>query len=210
MNKKLKIVIADDHQIVIDGIKLILADHKDIEVVGEALNGKELLSILGKKYVDIAIVDISMPIMNGMEATQHISEVYPHVKVIILTMHNEKNYILKIIEAGAKGFILKNKSKEELVKAIYNVANNQTHFGDDILSVLLNDKTKKQSSPIKLTKKEKEVLRLLTQEFTTDEIAKKLFIEPTTVTTHRKHLSKKIGSKNIVGLIKYAIENDYT
>ena len=137
MKKILKLLIVDDHQIVIDGIKSLLADEDDILVVGEANNGKQALEVLNNNNADIVLMDIDMPVLNGYDTTRILKNTYPKTKVIALTMHNEKAFINNMIDAGAWGYVLKNISKEDLLKAIHEVSIGNRFFGSDISLILL-------------------------------------------------------------------------
>ncbi len=209
----INVVIADDHQIVLDGLKSLLDREKDIRSVGEALNGIELLALLEKKQVDIAVIDIEMPRMNGIETTKEIKKRYPEVKVLILSMYNDNEYIRQLIEVGASGYILKNKGKEELVSAIRKIAAGGEYLGDAVIKTLMDEikKPKKNISDkkIPLTKREIDVLKLIAEGNTTPQIAEALFIAPSTVETHKRNLIDKLGVANARALIKYAIENGY-
>jgi two-component system, NarL family, nitrate/nitrite response regulator NarL len=210
----INVVIADDHQIVLDGLKSLLEREKDICLVGEALNGKELLALLEKNQADVAVIDIDMPIMNGFEATKEIKKLYLGVKVLILSMYNDNEYIRQLIETGASGYILKNKGKEELVNAIKKIAAGDEYYGDAVIKTLIADLKKNKKSinnvNIILTKREKEILGLIAEGNSTPQISDKLFIAHCTVETHRRNLIDKLGVANTKELIRYAIENGYT
>ncbi|NVO08802.1 MAG: response regulator transcription factor [Bacteroidales bacterium] len=209
----INVIIADDHQIVLDGLKLLLEREKDICPVGEALNGVELLAQLEKKQVDVAVIDIDMPRMNGIETTKEIRKRFPHIKVLILSMYNDNEYIKQLVEVGASGYILKNKGKEELVSAIRKIASGSEYLGEDIIKTIMEEMKKPKKTlnenKIPLTKREIEVLKLIAQGCTTPQIADKLYIAPSTVETHRRNLIDKLGVANSKELIRYAIENGY-
>lgn len=212
--ENIKILIADDHQLIIEGIKTLLEDVEGITITDVATNGREVIEKLKYQEVDIILMDIDMPIMNGYEATQLVLKKYPHIKVIALTMYDEKALITKIVNAGASGYILKNIRKEELLKAITKVANGEKYFSNEILFTLSKPELKdiiseKQNNiPIvQLTQREIEVLKLITQGLSNKEIGEKLFISPRTVDTHRTNLMQKLNVHNIAGLIRYAIKN---
>ncbi len=211
--KKIKVIIADDHQIVIDGLKSLLAQEENIEVVGEALNGEEVLDILKDLDVDVAILDIEMPLLSGIEVTKIIKENFPSMKVLILSMYNTEKFVHNVIEIGADGYILKNKGKEELVLAIKYIMKGDEYFGREVEKTFRQSQKKKNDElkNVKLTKREIEVLRLIAIGDTTPIISDKLCIAHSTVETHRRNLIEKTnvrgGSK---GLVKYAYENGYT
>jgi DNA-binding NarL/FixJ family response regulator len=209
----IQVVIADDHQIVLDGLKSLLRYEKDIKVIGEALNGIRLLELLKNQQADIAVIDIDMPLMNGIETTKEIKVLYPAIKVLILSMYNDNNYISRLIESGASGYILKNKGKEELVSAIRKIAEGGQYLGDAVLKTLMDEmqkpKKKIEDNQVPLTKREKEVLIHIANGNTTPIIASKLCIANSTVETHRRNLIDKLGVANSKALIKFAFENGY-
>ncbi|HNW50516.1 MAG TPA: response regulator transcription factor [Prolixibacteraceae bacterium] len=213
MKNMIKVVLADDHQIVLDGLKSLLEREKEICPVGEALNGVELLKLLKEKQADVAVVDIDMPLMNGIETTKEIKRLYPEMKVLILSMYNDHEYIRRLIEAGASGYILKNKGKEELVSAIHKIADGGQYLGDAILKVLIDEMQKPvktlNDKKVPLTKRETDVLKLIVEGNTTPQISDALCIAHSTVETHRRNLIDKLGVANTKELIKQAIKNGY-
>lgn len=210
----IKIAIADDHQMMIDGIKSLLKQEKNMTVIGEALNGEEMLKVIERKKADVVLMDVRMPVMDGMEATQLISQRFPDVKVLMLTMYNSREYIEKLIKSGAAGYILKNTGKQELITAIETVYRGEQYYSREVTERFMESFQKKKKVysdiPIELTGREKDVLKLIAQEFTTQEIADKLCISHHTVETHRKNLISKLNVRNTAGLVKYAIQNDLT
>lgn len=208
---KIKVMLADDHQVVLDGLMALINATKDIEVVDMAHNGHHALQILEDQLVDVAVLDIEMDVMDGLVATKQIKNLYPNVRVLILTMYNNEKFIKEIIKSGASGYILKNKSGNELVKAIRTVYQGQEYFTDTVKETLiasLQKKKKGEGYPAKLTTREKEVLHLIVEGNSSREISEKLFIAGTTVETHRRNLIGKLGVNGTKGLIKYAIENN--
>ena len=207
----IKVLLADDHQIVLDGLSLLLGADKDIEKVYEATDGDLVLKALKVKDVDVVVLDIEMPIKDGIETTRSIRENFPHVKVLILTMYNTENFIKELVKAGASGYILKNRGKEELVDAIKKVADGGKYFGDAVTETLINGiKTPDKSQALDqviFTKREKEVLNLIAEGLSTPQIAEKLFIAHSTVETHRRNLIDKTGVPNSKALIRYAYKN---
>ncbi|PCJ77888.1 MAG: DNA-binding response regulator [Flavobacteriales bacterium] len=211
----IRVLITDDHQMFIDGIKALLVDSEEVHVVAMANNGEEALDRLKKQPIDVVIMDINMPVMNGIEATKQIREKYPDVKVLALTMYIEKELITEIVKAGATGYILKNTGKEELITAITTIAKGEKFYSSDVALKMLDAKTTleyvedidNQNRNINLTKREKEILKLITMEYTTPQIAEKLLISYFTVETHRKNLIRKLNVKNVAGLVKIAIQN---
>lgn len=206
----IKVAIADDHKIVLEGLTSLIESEANIEVVGKALNGQKLLEVLKTITVDVVVVDIEMPIMNGIEATRSILKEYPTVKVLVLTMYNTIGFIRKIAETGAHGYILKNKGKEELVEAIETVYEGKKYYGEEVTKTLLNSfRQKDMAGEIHLTRREKEVLKLIAAGHTTKEISQKLNIAPTTVETHRRNLIEKTGVANTKALVNFAVKHGY-
>ena len=209
----IRVLIADDHQMFIDGVKALLANETDIKTKGQALNGKEVLKYLKNNIVDIVLMDINMPILDGIEATKIISKEFPYVKVLILTMHNNIEYVNRIINAGALGYILKNTGKKELIEAIVKVYNGEKFYSREVTATMVesfNSHTKPEPKKenIKLSRREFEILKLISQEQTTIEIAKELNISQHTIDTHRRNLLNKLNVRNTAGLIKYALSNN--
>ncbi len=212
--EKIGIYIADDHEMFVEGISLSLAIKGAIVVEASANTGTELIELLEKKCVDVVLLDINMPGMNGFEAAKIIVKKFPSVKIIALSMFLEKEYIQELIDIGVSGYILKNTRIQELEKAIILVASGKKYFSNDVGLKLLNAQTNSEyaqgfllEQSHGLTEREIDVLKLIVQENTTSEIAEKLFISVHTVETHRKNLIKKLKVKNIAGLVKYAFQN---
>ena len=212
--KKIKLLIVDDHQIVRDGIVALLQSDQNLVIAGEARNGKMALELAGELHPDVVIMDVSMPVMDGITSTRLICEKYPEIKVLALTMTNELEHIKNMIDAGAGGYLLKNSGKEELVTAINEVLAGHEYFSGEVKDAIVREMMKKKSAnerlagePIPLTLREKDVLLLIVREFTNSEIAEKLFISVRTVDAHRRNLLEKTGARNTAGLVKYAIEN---
>ena len=205
-----KILLVDDHQMFIDGMKSILHKQSTFQVVAEALDGDEALKILENQEIDIVISDISMPKMSGIELTKIVKQKYPEIKVIIVSMHNDRAVVSEILMAEAEGYILKNTGKKELLDALMKVADNGTFYSNDVLKVMMQTVKieRRQIEEIKqLTEREIEILKLIVEEFSSDQIAEKLFISKRTVDTHRTNILNKTNSKTLVGLIKYAVKN---
>jgi len=208
---KIKIVIADDHHILLDGLKAMLEKHQDIHVSGVFDNGQDLLDEMQKLNPDIALVDINMPGMLGPELTQKIKELNPSVRVITLSMYDDAGHIMEMIEAGVSGYLLKNVNDKELVDAINQVMAGKMYFSSEVsqkLTTLVMHQQRKLEQPVKpkLTERELEILKLISNEHSNAEIAELLFISERTVETHRKNMLRKTNNKTIVGLLKYAIE----
>lgn len=206
-----KIVIADDHHILLDGLKAMLDKQQDIEVVAVYENGQELLDALPKTQPDLALVDINMPGMQGPELTQKIKERNSSIHVITLSMYDDAAHIMEMIEAGVSGYLLKNVNDKELIDAIAQVSAGKMYFSSEVsekLTTLVVNQQRKLDEPAKpkLTERELEVLKLVADEHSNAEIAEILFISERTVETHRKNMLRKTNNKTIVGLLKYALE----
>lgn len=202
-----RVIIADDHQMFIDGLKSMLEEIDGIEVVGEARNGQEAVALCDKEAVDIVIMDISMPVMDGIEATGVIKNQHPDIKVLGLSMFNDKNFIADILKTGASGYILKNTGKQELVNALSALQSGGSYLDTEVSATLLKSFTARDSAKHmveKLSDREMEVLEEIAKGLTTQEIAKKLFISKNTVETHRKNLLYKLEAKNTAELITNA------
>ncbi len=208
---KIKVLLAEDHTIVRKGLRALLDDEADIEVVGEAENGREALDQVQQASPDIVLMDILMPVLNGLEATRQIKKDFPEVKVLILTMHTSEEYIFQILQAGASGYLVKQTAPTELVLAIRAV-----HRGESFLSPLVSKNVIKeyirqaemmgqQNSYDNLTNREREVLQLLAEGHSNQAVAELLHISVKTVKTHRMHLMEKLNLHTMVELIKYAI-----
>ncbi len=208
---QIKVLLADDHQIIIDGLKSLLQNTGDIVMAGEANNGREALRLLNILKVDVVLMDIDMPMMNGIEALKELKRTLPGIKVIILSMHQEAGMIKSLMAIGADGYILKSTSRDELIGAIRKVAGGQSYFSSEVTISLLNTPQNNLSSskqPVEmLTDREEEILKLIAEGFSNKEIGTKLFISHRTVDTHRTNLMKKLNANNIAGLISYAIKN---
>lgn len=207
----IKVIIVDDHQMFIDGIKGLIQSMPNINVVGEANNGIDLIDVLADTKADAILMDMSMPKMNGLEATKHVVKHYPDIKVLMLTMHDSRNHIEKLLKAGASGYVLKNTGIEELQTAIETVVGGKTYYSPEVTQRIMEGfqqkrKVESEYGEVDITDREKEVLALIAQEFTTSEIAEKLFISPHTVESHRKNLISKLGVRSAAGLVKYAVQ----
>ncbi len=207
----IKIIIADDHDIVIEGLTSLLMPNDDIEICGLAHNGYDVLGLLDNQEIDIVVSDINMPKMDGVELTREIKNKFPHVKVLILTMYNDIKFIKRIMEIGAEGYVLKNKGKEELTRAIKTLYDGEQYFGEEVTKTVFSSMTSKYvAGEIKLTKREIDVLKLIADGYTTPKISNELKIAHSTVETHRRNLIEKTGVRNSKGLVKYAFENGYS
>lgn len=210
----IRIVLADDHVLVRDGIKSLLEEQPDMEVVAEASDGKEAIDILEKDLPDLLIVDIRMPEMNGIEVVKKIRDNKWDVKTLVLSMHDSEEYVVQSVQAGADGYLLKGSSKDEFLKALHKVASGGKYFSGDISAILINnftdgkpvEKEKKQEDPFNLTKREKQILKLVLQGKSNKEIGNELEISKRTAEVHRFNLMKKLDVKNLIELTNKARE----
>jgi two-component system response regulator DegU len=210
---KIRLAIADDQLLFRRGLLSLLKDYEELEVIIEACNGKDLLEQLKGNSVDLVITDLEMPIMDGIEATEHIKKKYPDTKILALTMHNEDSFVVHLIEKGVNGFLLKDYDIELIVDAIHSVMETGYYLNDRVSKAMVKALVRaKQIIPTfnnaQLTKRELELIELLSKEFTTKEIADKLFVSKRTVEGHRERAMQKVGAKNVVGLIMYAVKHN--
>ena len=213
MNNQFKIALADDQVLFRKGLLSMFKEFPELNVVIEAGNGEELLEELKKKKADVILLDLQMPKMDGIECTERINKKYPEVKIIILTSHNEESFIHHLLKKGAHGFILKDQEIETIVDAIYSVKENGYYFNDKVSRALVkglmeSDTIRPQFKKANLTEREIEIVKLMSKEFTANEIAEKLFISVRTVDGHRERIKEKIKARNTVGIIMYAVKNN--
>jgi DNA-binding NarL/FixJ family response regulator len=212
---KIEVIIADDHQMVAEGLKSLIEFDGEIVVKHIAPHGRELIRLLNFTEPDVVLMDIDMPVMNGFEAMQQIHKDFPDLKVIIVSMHEEKGLVKKMTDAGAKGFLFKNSDRDELIWAIKSVLEGRTYFTSKLTMNLINEKSSGQTmntSDTKiasLTEREIEILKFIADGLSNKEIGEKLFISHRTVDTHRTNLMKKLDVNNIAGLIRYALKNGF-
>ena len=205
----IRVTIVDDHEIFRSGLKMVINKLGYAKVVAEAADGMELLEILENEETDLILMDIEMPVMNGIEATKRVVEKYPNIKVIALTMYKEDAYIQSMIESGVKGFLIKNIRKDVLDRAIQAVYNGKTYYSEELWDYFTKSITKeeKQEDAYNLTKREMEVLGLLAEGLNNKEIADRLFVSERTIVGHKSNLMAKTNTKNTVSLLAYAIRN---
>lgn len=218
---KIRVVLADDHEIVRNGIKQLLESEPQIEVVGEAINGLEAIERVNELQPDILITDISMPKMDGIEATSKLNEQGTSTRIIILSMFDKEEYVLKAVELGAYGYLLKDTGKERFIKAIFTVNEGEKYFGSEISNIIINeylsskkggssssgfDENKKPKND--LTKRETEILTLIVRGFNNKKIADEFNISVRTIETHRLNIMKKLQVNNAAELVRVAIENN--
>jgi len=205
-------IIADDHLIFRQGIKYSLSKDKTLQCIGEAGNGEELMALLQTHRPDVILMDLKMPGMDGLEATRQIREQYPAIRIIVLTMYDDENFIIHMLDLGANSFLVKNAEPEEIRNAIHAVHENEYYFNDLVSKTMLKTLVQKNKGvprfkkEVTLNDKETEVLRLICEEHTNAEIASKVFLSPRTVEGIRANLLEKIGVRNTAGLVLYAVK----
>ncbi|MEO6282999.1 MAG: response regulator transcription factor [Dyadobacter sp.] len=209
----MRILIAEDHRILLDSLVLLLSSMKGVDVISKHTNGQQVLTALEiEPDIDLVLSDVQMPIMGGIDLTLKVRELYPNVKVCLLTVADQPEAIKEAIRAGADGYVLKSAERNELETAINLIAKGHKYYCSEVWTLLSRDTTldfvAKNNKPqsIAITKRELEVLRLIAEEYSGTEIAEKLFIGSTTVETHRKHLMQKLGVQSTIGLVKYALK----
>jgi DNA-binding NarL/FixJ family response regulator len=211
------IILVDDHKLIRDGISSYLKSEPDkYHLIGEAENGKEALTKIAALQPDLVITDLNMPEMDGLELIKELKKTYPAIKIIVLSMVDEAQYIKQVLKLGANGYLLKNSGAEDVKKSVDAVMDGQVYYSSEVTSVIMNQlvsggKQKKVSrfdNEFTLTKREKEILKLIVQEYNNGEIADKLFISIRTVDAHKRNMIEKTGSKNIAGLLVWALKNN--
>ncbi len=209
--KNIRLILVDDHQIVLDGLKALLDDLDGFDCVATAENGQKALDLLQVFEVDVVLMDIDMPVMNGMEATRRIKKHHPKVKVISLTQHSERGMVRQLLDCGSDGYLLKNIAQDELADAIRKVNNGENVFSSEVALSLAGKAIEKNSNgvEVELTERELEILALIAEGLSSKQIGEKLFISPRTVDTHRTNLMNKLEIHNIAGLIRFAFKNGY-
>lgn len=205
-NSNISVVIIEDHSIFIEGLCTVLQNVDGVDVAGTFTHGEPALEFLSAHPVDVVFLDISLPEMSGIEVCQRIKAIHPAVKVIALSNHTEKSVITEILQKGANGYLLKNTSRKDLVNAIFQVLEDQMSMNAEVQRILFTPSAPQADVP-RLTKRETEILKLVSEGATTTAIATKLFISPQTVETHRKNLMQKFKVNNSAALIRKAIEN---
>ncbi|MDT8411768.1 MAG: response regulator transcription factor [Vicingaceae bacterium] len=209
--ERIKLMIVDDHKVVRTGLKMLFKNDKNVKVVAEAKDGEDALKEIKRTKPDVVITDISMPNMNGIQFTAKVKETHPEVKVLVLSMHDDDDYILDALDAGAMGYLTKDTSEEEIIKAIHSVANEQMYYSSSISSILAKKllvKSKVLDTTERLTERELEVLDLIVNGFSNKEIASKLFVSKRTIDNHRTNIMKKIDAKNTADIVRIAYQNN--
>lgn len=214
MNYNINIVIADDHEIFLDGLSLMLSKHPGFKVCGRASNGQQLQEIVDREKPDIVLTDIRMPVVDGIQSTKQILAAHPAIGVIALSMFDEENLIIEMLEAGAKGYLLKNAHKDEIIDAITCVYQNknyycaQTSFLLATMIVRSKSSVHTQPQPIVLNDREKTIVQMICQQQTTQQIADKIYLSKRTVEGYRVKILEKIQAKNIAGVVIFALKNN--
>ncbi len=207
MDSTIRVVIADDHQVVLDGFIARLQMESGIEVIGTASNGLEAINVVRELHPDVVLMDVSMPVMNGIEATSVIREENPNAKVLMLTMHDNREYIMKVMQVGAVGYMLKEISAEKMVQAIKTVNQGSTYFCESVTQTLFSQEvTPAAQKPNPLSRREEAVLKLVAQGHSSKKVASLLNISYRTVETHRQNIKHKLDLHSTAELAKYAVE----
>ena len=207
----MKILLADDHNVLRKGLRRILEEQPDLEVVGEASDGREAVALNAKLRPDIVVMDIAMPLMNGLEATRQILLRHSDLNVLILSMYSDENYVVQVLRAGARGYLLKDTAEEDLITAVRTVANGQPFFSPKIAKLLLGDGMQRlrqegvSDSYDLLTAREREVLQLIAEGKSNKESAAALFVSPTTIETHRARIMDKLDLHSTADIVLYAV-----
>lgn len=211
--QKIKLILVDDHQMLLDGLSSLLRSEKRFDIVGISNQAKQAMELITSTHPDIVITDINMPEINGVELTRMIKKFHPEIKVLALSMHGERSAISEMLEAGISGYILKNTGKEELVNALLKIFNGGLFFSDEITSEMMKSIAAKspieEETKIRLTEREIEIVKLIAAEKSNLEIAEMLFISERTVETHRKNIFRKTNTKSVVGLLKLAMDKKW-
>jgi two-component system, NarL family, response regulator NreC len=206
MSQKIRILLADDHAVVRQGFKLILGAQPDMEIVGEAGNGREAVELAEKLHPDVAVVDVAMPELNGIEATRRMAEVTPRTRVLALSMHKDSVYVREILRAGARGYLLKDQIDSDLLAAVRAVARGEGYLSPSVSDAVLNDYRRHVSDPIDLlTSREREVLQMIAEGKTNKEIATVLTLSVYTVDAHRGRIMEKLNLHSVNELVRFAV-----
>jgi two-component system, NarL family, response regulator NreC len=210
---RIKVLVADDHTVLREGLRLLLEAQPDIEVVGEASDGREAVEAAIRHCPDVVIMDIAMPEISGLEATSRITQACPNVRVLILTMHESDHYFFQALQAGASGYALKGVSSADLIAAVRTTSRGDVYFHPSVAKHLVGDYLQRtrageeDRSSGGLSPREREVLKLVAEGYTNSEIAKQLFLSPSTVQTHRANLMQKLNLENRANLVQYALRH---
>ncbi|HTT65392.1 MAG TPA: response regulator transcription factor, partial [Bryobacteraceae bacterium] len=208
MREKIHILLADDHAVVRQGFKMILAAQPDMEIVGEAGNGREALDLAGRLQPDVIVMDVAMPELNGIEATRRVGDVCPRGRVLALSMHKDSVYVREILRAGARGYLLKDAIASDLLAAVRAVARGEGYLSPGVSDAVLNDYRRHVSDPIDLlTSREREVLQMIAEGKTNKEIATVLNLSVYTVDAHRGRIMEKLNVHSVTDLVRFAVRS---
>lgn len=215
MTEHIEIFLVDDHQLVRDGIKALLAGVAEIKIIGEANNGDELMEAIKYRQPAIILMDISLPDISGIDLTRQLSQSYPNIRVLILSMYTNEDFVFNAMKAGARGYLPKNTSRQELLDAIFAIHDGHEFFSESISKIILKSFLRQatqseggsEDSPQSLTSREQEILKLFAEGQNNKEISQKLSISIRTVESHKNHIVKKLGLKSTVEMVKFAIKN---
>lgn len=212
--RMIRVLIADDHNMFVEGLESILQDEEEIIVVAKCYNGNAIFDAVAEHEVDVLLLDINLPEMSGIDVCKKLHSDHPNIRVLALSMYNDESFVSEILKHGALGYILKNTGKKELIRAIKQVFDGQSYFSDEVTETIMKSlvshrqggKPKVKQTP-KISRREKEVLDLILKEHTTQEIAETLFISLKTVESHRRSLLTKLNVRNTAGLVRVAVEH---
>ncbi len=208
MKNKIRILLADDHKLVRQGFRLILVSQEDMDVVGETANGREAVELAKTLKPDVVIMDVTMPELNGIEATRRIREISPHIRVLALSVHRDSVYVREIIRAGAEGYLLKESADTDLLAAVRAVAEGQSYLSPEVQGAILKDYRKHVTNPLDLlTSREREILQLIAEGKTNKDIASGLNLSVYTVDGHRTRIMEKLNLHSVGELVRFAIRN---
>lgn len=215
---KIRVLLADDHPLIRSGIATLLQSSKDIQIVGEAADGEEAIKRTGELRPDVVVIDLSMPKLSGIEATKILKRKFPEINVLVLTMHENEEYVFQILKSGASGYVLKSAGKEELSAAIRAASKGEKFFSPRISQLMAEGYVRRvdkrnsgaESQDVPLTRREREVLSLVVKGLTNQQIADQLYISPRTVDTHRTNIMQKLEIHDLANLVRYAIEHGLT
>jgi len=210
------IFLADDHPLLLDGLELVLSREPDLKVIGRAANGRELVNLVAKRQPDVVITDITMPELNGIEATRQIRELYPRVRVIVLSIHDTMHHVMWSLEAGADGYLLKGSAGQEVVQAVRVVYRGQRYLSHRVAAMMGENELTPRQAPIvmnplqRLSQREREVLQLVAEGHTNAKIAVELNLSPKSIATYRRRVMDKLDLDDTTDLIKFALQNKIT
>lgn len=210
---KIRAVVVDDHRVIREGLCALLAREPDIEIVGQADDGLAALRLARQLRPDVLITDVAMPGLNGIEATRRLRTDQPEVRVICLSMHDDSRMVLSVLDAGASGYVLKESSFDELAHAVRTVMSNQIHLSAKLVGIVVQEVRQRQApgaAPMALTPREREVVQLLAEGFSTQQVAERLHLSHKTVATHREHVMQKLNFTSLAQLTRYALREGLT